>query len=501
MSIQPAVQATFSFFQDLPVVVETTAAQLTSDAGLLPIREFDEQIGLTQSFAAVLWDTRDAELLTHTLLEMTRSRVYGVLADYVDQNDHDALRSDPVFKLIAGRSPADPDLASQPTLSRFENAISIASLKQLRDLIIDQFIASFIVPPRHLTFDLDAVDDPAHGEQQLVLFHGFFEQYQYFPSFITSADNDQVVVLSLRPGVVHASLGADDDLAHLVRRLRQAWPSVYICVRGDAGYGVPRMYEICERLGVDYLFGIGANAVLKRLSEELLEKAAQDYAQTKTPQRLFDAFWYKAESWSWPRWIIVKAEANAQGTNRRFIVTNRPGAHVVPEAAYDDYALRGESENRNKELKCGLSIDRTSDHRFMANFFRLYLHTLAFNLLARFRQATALPEPPINNGCVVGERGQETPASVLPIPPQPVPESLTGEARRRYLQKRRDRDRLVQGQPCTWRSLLIKVAAEVAVSTRRIVVRLSAHWPHLAYFQRVCQRLREGTSRPVSLTG
>jgi hypothetical protein len=495
VSIQPAVQGTFSFFHNLPIVVETTAVQLTSDAGLLPIREFDERIGLTRSFAAVLDDVRDPELLAHPFVQMTRSRVYGVLADYVDQNDHDTLRSDPVFKLIADRRPDGPDLASQPTLSRFENAISIASLKRLRDLFIDQFIASFVVPPRHLTFDLDAVDDPAHGEQQLVLFHGYFEQYQYFPSFITSADNDQVVVLSLRPGTVHAALGADDDLEYLVQRLRRVWPGVRICVRGDAGYGMPWMYAVCERLGIDYLFGIAANAVLKRESDALLEQALQAYTQTKTPQRLFDAFWYQAGTWDRPRWVIVKAEAKAQGTNRRFIVTNRPGAFVVPEAAYDDYALRGESENRNKELKCGLSIDRTSDHRFMANFFRLYLHAAAFNLLVRFRQAMALPPllvPPVP---------AEDTQALLPLSPEPVAEALSGEARRRHLQKRRNRDRLAEAQPCTWRSLLIKVATEVTISTRRIVVRLSAHWPNLDYFKRVCQRLQATILTTIPSTG
>ena len=481
MSIQPVVQGTFSFLHTLPVIVETSAAQLTSDAGLLPIREFDEHIGLTKEFASVLEDLRDGTMVGHTFLEMARSRVYGILADYVDQNDHDVLRSDPVFKLIANRMPDDADLASQPTLSRFENAISIRSLKRLRDVLIDQFIASFTTPPDRLTFDLDAVDDPAHGEQQLVLFHGYFEQYQYFPSFITSADNDQVVVLSLRPGVVHAALGADDDLEYLVMRLRQVWPNVRICVRGDAGYGMPWMYAVCERLRIDYLFGIAANAVLKRASEELLEKAMQNYTQTKTPQRLFDAFWYQAGSWAEPRWVIVKAEAKAQGTNRRFIVTNRPGAMVIPEAAYDDYAMRGESENRNKELKCGLQIDRTSDHRFMANFFRLYLHSLAFNLLARFRQATALPALPEPSPAEPIATAEST-ASLLPLPPPPVPEALTGRARRLHLQRCRERDRLVQAQPCTWRSLLIKVAAEVIVSTRRVVVRLSAHWPHLTIF-------------------
>src|ERR1700691_3367211 len=171
MSIQPVLQGTFSFFQNLPIVVETTAAHLSSDAGLLAFREFDEKIGLTLGFAAVLNDRRDAELLEHSFLDMTRSRVYGILADYVDQNDHDTLRSDPVFKLIADRLPDDPDLASQPTLSRFENAVSIADLWRLRDFLVDAFIQSFAEPPHHLTFDVDAFDDPAHGEQQLIMFH------------------------------------------------------------------------------------------------------------------------------------------------------------------------------------------------------------------------------------------------------------------------------------------------------------------------------------------
>jgi hypothetical protein len=156
----------FDFFEPLPVQVEVSDAPLTSDAGLLPLQQFDDRIGLTRQFAAALDDPRDPELTEHTFLEMVRARVYGILAGYEDQNDHDTLRADPVFKLVADRSPDDDDLASQPTLSRFENAISIKSLKRLRDVFIDQFIASFDTPPRHLTFDLDAVDDPAHGHQQ-----------------------------------------------------------------------------------------------------------------------------------------------------------------------------------------------------------------------------------------------------------------------------------------------------------------------------------------------
>lgn len=395
-----------------------------------------------------------------------------------------------MFKLIASRAPDAEPTASQPTLSRFENSVAIASLKRLREVFINKFIASFATPPKHLVFDLDAVDDPAHGEQQLVLFHGYFDQYQYFPAFITCADNDQVVVLSLRPGAVHAALGCDDDLEQLVRHVRQAWPDVHIHVRGDAGYGMPWMYKVCEELGIDYTFGIAANNVLKKRSDFLVEQAVANFEATRQPQRLFDAFWYQAGTWAMPRWVIVKAEANAQGTNRRFIVTNRPGARVVPEAAYDDYAARGEAENRNKELKCDLKIDRTSDHRFLANFFRLYLHTAAHNLLVRLRRAFADPPPP------EPEPEPLEPAPLESPPPPDIPvEALTGTARRRYFTRRRQADPLGEGQPCTWRSMLIKVAAEITISTRRIVVRLSASWPYLAWYRRLCEFL--AVPRPV----
>jgi hypothetical protein len=202
-------------FFGTPLVIEPSPGQLSGDAGLLPIRQFDERVGLTRAFADALEDPRDPDLTEHTFLEMVRARVFGILAGYADQNDLDTLRSDPVFKFLAGRSPADHDLARQPTLSRFENAISIKSLKRLRDVFLDQFIASFDMPPRHLTFDLDAVDDPAHGHQRLTFWHGYYDQNQYLPLVFTCADNDHFVMLSLRPGNVHTALGADDGLEYL----------------------------------------------------------------------------------------------------------------------------------------------------------------------------------------------------------------------------------------------------------------------------------------------
>jgi hypothetical protein len=470
MILQSAWQKSLDFLGSKPIVVEPVAEHLTSDAGLLPIRQFDEQIGLTAQFSAALRDLRYQPFVLHTVAEMARMRIYGILAGYADQNDHDQLRYDPVFKLLAGRQPSEDELASQPTLSRFENAINIASLWRLRDVFIDQFLASFAAPPRRLTFDIDTFDDPTHGNQQLTFFHGYYEQYQYQPRLITCAQNDLVVMACLLHGTAHAALGADDDLEYLVGRVRERFPDVVIELRGDSGMAVPAMYDVCERLGVQYTFGLRLNPVLKGRSDALLAEAVEQYERTGQPQRLFTAFWYQAGSWVLPRWVIVKAEAHPAGTNRRAVVTNRSGARVLPQAAYDEYTDRGESENRNKEIKCGLEADRLSDHRYLANLFRLYLHAATLNLLVRLRRQVADPPP-------------QNPAAELPQ------EALTGHARRQFFNRRRDRDPLGEGHACTWRMRLIKVAARVIETTRRIVVQLSGSWPHLDHYHRISQQV------------
>ena len=285
MILQSAWQKSFGFLGSKPIVVEPVEEHLTSDAGLLPIRQFDEQIGLTAEFAAALHDLRFGPFVDHSFAEMARMRIYGILAGYADQNDHDQLRYDPVFKLLAGRRPSDDELASQPTLSRFENAINIPSLWRLRDVLIDQFLASFDEPPCRLTFDIDTFDDPTHGAQQLTFFHGYYEQYQYQPRLITCAQNDLVVMACLLYGTAHAALGADDDLEYLVGRLRAKWPDLVIELRGDSGMAVPAMYDVCERLEVQYTFGLRLNSVLKRQSDALLAEAVEQYERTGQPQR------------------------------------------------------------------------------------------------------------------------------------------------------------------------------------------------------------------------
>jgi len=469
MSLQGVWSECLGFLGQKPVVVENSAGRLSSDAGLLVVREFDERIGLTQQFAAVLDDQRQEP--THSLLAMVRQRVYGILAGYEDQNDHDTLRYDPVFQLVCDRLPEDgAELASQPTLSRFENAVSVKSLLRLRELLVDQFLASFDDEPGRLTFDLDGFDDPAHGAQQLTLFHAYYKQNQYFPLIITNAETGLVVMVALRHGTAHAALGADEDLEYLVTRLRQKWPDVDIEVRADSGFGVPKMYEVCERLGIWYTFGISMNSRLKAESEALLAQAVRQYEQTHEPQRLFTALSYQAQTWDRPRSVVIKAECHAAGTNRRGVVTNRAGALIVPQGVYDDYIQRGESENRNKELKVDLCGGRLSDHRFMANLFRLCLHALALNLLVRLR--SELPDPPDPDEQPRGERLRPA-----PVPDAEAPRPPTGAELRR-------------AQPATWRLRLIKVAAEVIISARRVLIRLSSAWPSLPTWRLVLQTVQ-----------
>lgn len=452
MSSQGVEQLAFDFLPHLPVIVQRHEGQLSSDAGLLPLRQFDQRWNYTQRLADCLVDRRplregEASRRQHTLLSMLRQRIFGILAGYEDCNDHDTLRNDPVFKLIADRLPDDEPLASQPTLSRFENLATPQVLQKLIDFTIATGIERLKQKhggqlPASLTLDLDATDDPTHGHQQLTLFHGYFGQYQYFPLILSEPTTKHVFVAWLRPGTMHAALGADDDLMRVVNALRKERPDIAIHVRGDAGFGVPWMYEVCEQNALTYTFGFSTNQRLKKRTEGLMERAVEQYEQTKQKQRLFDCFDYQADPWDHPRRVIAKAECHSVGSNLRFVITNVNDV-VSPgdgERRYDHYIQRGESEQRMDELKNGLAMDRLSCHRFMANFFRLLLHTAAFNLLNAARDNDPLPEV------------------------------------------------LRAAQPGTWRTMLIKVAAVVVQSARRVVVKLAGNWPWWTLYRSVAER-------------
>jgi hypothetical protein len=445
MSSQGAEQLGFDFVPQLPLIVQRSEGQLSSDAGLLPLRQFDQRWRYTERMARCLHDPKPQR--GQSLLSMLRQRLFGMLAGYEDCNDHDTLREDPIFKLIADRLPQDKPLASQPTLSRFENLPTPAVLQQLIDFLIQTGIQRLKFKhggalPASITLDLDATDDPTHGHQQLTLFHGYFGQYQYFPLIISEPTTKHVFVAWLRPGTVHASLGADDDLLRVVNALRKERPDIAIHIRGDAGFGLPRMYDFCEENGLTYTFGFSTNVRLKKQTQALMDHAVEQYGESKQKQRLFDCFDYQCDSWEHPRRVIAKAECHEQGTNLRFVVTNRAGVMSPDDARreYDDYVQRGESEQRMDELKNGLKMGRLSCHRFMANFFRLLVHTAAMNLLNAARDDQSVPEL------------------------------------------------LRLGQPCTWRSHVIKVAAVIVVSTRRVLVKLASHWPWWPLYQAAGKR-------------
>lgn len=486
MISQDAWNLELDFHSEKPIQLEAVQEHLTTDTGLLLFRQLDQQLGLTEAFAVQLNDLRSNP--DHSILQMVRSRVYGILAGYEDQNDHDALRSDAVFKLLAGRLPDGDDLASQPTLSRFENAVTPHDLLNLEAWFLQRFVDSFQEPPREITLDIDLFDDPAHGQQQLVLFHGFYDQYQYLVRVITCAENDAVVMPVLLYGTAHAALGADKDIRRLVTALRERFPDVRIHLRADSGFAVPRMYEVSEELHIDYTIGLGMNSVLKRQTEPLLAQAVAQYEQTKQPQRLFTLLEYQAGSWAQSRRVVVKCEAGPNGTNRRAVVSNRPGMTVLPGGVYDEYADRGESENRNKELKCELRTDRLSDHRYMANCFRMFLHCTAYSLLLAMRRHIASPpdEPNLSDpACPHLE-----PAEVVHEIPA---EASSGRTRRGRFNRRRQADPLGEGHASTWRRMLIKVAARIQVQTRRVRVFLSGSWPFLPYFQEVGKALLTGS--------
>ena len=505
MILQDVWKTQLTFSTHKPIVIEPVAEHLTSDAGMLLFGELDQQLDFTREFAAQLDDPRQDP--DHPFLQMSRSRIFGIIAGYEDQNDHDALGKDPVFKLLADRLPDDDDLASQPTLSRFENAITPRSLLRLEEWFINRFVESFDQPPAEITLDIDVFDDPTHGQQQLTFYHGFYKQYQYLVRAITCAENDYVVLPVLLHGTAHAALGAHLDVARVVKALRAKFPDVRIHLRADSGYAVPVLYETCEDLRIDYSIGIGMYPAIKQQSAALLQQAVDQYADTSRPQRLFTGFSYQAGSWPMPRWVVVKCEANSPGTNRRAVVTNRPGAWVVPQGAYDEYAERGESENRNKELKCELCADRLSDHRYMANCFRMFLHCAASNLLIHMRRRIANPPLEPSTHVVIQTPQNNPAASEVPdqlssevlidagqlnasVVEHEVPaEAASGRARRQQFNRRRQADPLGEGHACTWRLMLIKVAARVEVTTRRVRVLLSGSWPFLPFFRDVGHQL------------
>ncbi len=390
-------QLSFGSLFSKEVVADFTGGSLTSDAGGLVLREIDQRYRLTEKATSCLRDDRDPRRVTHDLKTILRQRLFSIALGYEDNNDAATLAQDPALKLMAGKLPEAGDLASQPTLSRFENRVSAKDLRRLSDWLLDLYLKTHPGPRKVIVLDMDATDDPTHGKQQLSFFHGYYEEHMYHPLLVFDGRTGFPLAAVLRPGNTHASHGALAVLKRLIRKLKKAYPGALILFRADAGFAVPALYRYLERQEIRYVIGFITNNRVLEKAALLLEKARAAYQATGEKQRLFTAFSYQAESWTRPRRIIAKVEYTHLGVNQRFVVTN---LNRNPQFVYDDiYVLRGDVENRIKELKLDLKADRLSCHRFLANQFRLLLHTAAyclFWLLRRHLHGTALETAQVN---------------------------------------------------------------------------------------------------------
>ena len=431
-----ATQAPFPKLGRRTIDVRFDGGDVSSDGGLLLLRQVEKRLGLLKAVAKVLPDPRNPWLVQHTTEQLLRQRVFGLCQGYEDLNDHDRLRDDLALQTALDKlKPA----ASSPTLCRFENR---ATRRGGGDATAAGRAVHRVVraPPEELVLDFDATDDLVHGNQEGRHFSGYYDNYCFLPLYVFCGE--QLLVAYLRPAKKDATLHAAAILKLLVTRLRQAWPGVRIIFRGDSGFCRPLLLSWCERHHVHYVVGMAQNSRLLTESEWWREQAARAFAWTEQPQRIFGEFRYRARSWPCHRRLIAKAEHNAQGANPRFVVTN---LRDEPRALYETmYCARGEMENRIKECQLGLFADRTSCHRWWPNQFRLLLASLAYVLMERLR--------------TVGLAGTE----------------------------------LARAQVWILRCRLLKVGAVIVRNTRRVRFFLASAFPHQTAFQLAAQRFATG---------
>ena len=445
-------QVTFEF-QGLrqPVVARFDQPHASSDGGALLLKALDDRLGVTERLARSLRDPRQSGKIDHELIELVRQRVYGITCGYADCNDAARVAQDPVHKLLLGRDPlAGPDLASQPTLSRFENAVGRPELYLagvgLADLVIEQHRARLRGRARRITIDLDPTDDPTHGQQEFSFFNGHYDTWCYLPLVATLTFNAEptqyVVAAVLRPGNSPAKRGAIGLLRRLFTRLRAAFPRAILRVRLDGGFASPEVFAFLEAERVEYVVAMASNVRLVKRSRRLMGRARMRSKASGQTEHLYGETRYAARKWTRKRRVIIKAEVvrhpgRDPKNNPRFVVTNLADA---PEAVYALYCGRGDMENRLKELQHGLALDRTSCHRFWANQFRVLLTLAAYILFQSLQTQT-------------------------------------------------------QGTPCagaqvsTLRERLIKLAAWIERSVRCIVVHLPATGAWLPTWRQIAQRI------------
>jgi hypothetical protein len=379
-----------------PVVAQFDQEHASSDGGALLLKACDKRLGLSSALAACFRDDRQASKVRHSYEELLQQRLFGIACGYADGNDSARLADDPIFKLLTGRDPIDgAALGSQPTLSRFENAVRRADLMRLSETLADVVIRRHKrrkKKVRRITIDLDPTDDHTHGNQQLAFFNWVYDSWCYLPlaGFLTFDDEPEQYLFCylLRSGIAAAKQGCLGMLKRLLPRLRHAFPKARIRIRLDAGFKGPELYEFFESERLEYVVCMATNPILKQHAEPLLEPLRQAVAAGEEHSPRFGECRYRARSWKRKRRVIIKADiAQHPGRepkdNPRFIVTNLRGSRKTLYEAV--YCARGDVENRIKELKRGLEIDRTSCTSFKANQLRVLMTAAAYVLMQELR--------------------------------------------------------------------------------------------------------------------
>ena len=418
---------------------------MTGDGGVMLVSAVDKRIGLIDAAARSMVDPRDPGAITHSIRDMLRQRVYGLVQGWEDLNNHAQLRTDVAYQTAVGR---DDDLASAPTLCRLEKLGERAAAVKLHEVLVDQFIASFKAAPEELILDFDATDCPLYGKQEDRFFHGYYDSYCYLPLYVFCGE--RMLAAYLRPSKIDGAKHAAALLKLLVNRLRQVWPKVKIIFRADSGFCRQKILNWCDRQGVQYVVGLARNSRLQALVAEVEGHMQDAFAETLTKkvpvkQRRFLELDYGARTWKRTRRCVARLEFGEQGNNPRFVVTNIAAGERDAAALYDRlYCQRGEAENRIKEAQLGLFATRTSCHYFNANQLRILLSALAYTLVERLR-ALALKDTP-----------------------------------------------LAHAQIATLRNPLLKLAALITRNTRRIRLYFASNWPSADIFQRAFAAINSG---------
>lgn len=403
---------------------------VSSDAGIMLLRQVDLKLGLTKALNATIEDSRDEDRITHRQIDLLRQRVYGIGLGYEDLNDHNTLRKDLAWQTAIER---DDELGSSPTLCRLEARATRATAVKMHQIFIEQFIASFKEAPTELILDFDATDDRVHGRQEGRFFHGYYGDFCFLPLYVFCGE--QLLVSYLRTSNIDAARHSRAILSLLTKRLRKEWPGVKIIFRGDSGFCRWKMLRWCEKNSVDYIVGIARNARLTPILEPQLLQAQSEFEATGKNVRRFTWLSYKAEPWDQARCVIGKAEHTDKGSNPRFIITSLRGD---AQKIYDEgYCQRGNMENRIKEQQLDLFSDRTSCHSWWSNQFRLLLSSASYILIEAIRR--------------LGLVGTE----------------------------------LAKAQVSTIRLKLLKIGAVVLRNTRRIQLLMSSAFPYQHIFAQV----------------